>query len=151
MTLPDQKSLATNDRVWRHAVRVYYEDTDAGGVVYYANYLKFAERARSALLREAGMAVSHMAAQRNILFVVQHCSCRYARAARLDDLLTIETLCLQARGARLELLQNVLLEKDSMLVAELKVTLALVDAQTHKPRRLPSDVADLFGGHCEKR
>ncbi len=151
MTLLDQKNTATNDKVWRYSLRVYYEDTDAGGVVYYANYLKFAERARSTLLREAGMAVSHMAATRGILFVVQYCSCRYARVARLDDLLVVETLCLQARGARLELLQNVLLEKDATLVAELKVTLALVDAQTHKPCRIPSDVATLFGGHCERK
>ena len=149
--LADQKSTATNDRVWRYSLRVYYEDTDAGGVVYYANYLKFAERARSALLREGGMAVSHMAAMRGILFVVQYCSCRYARAARLDDLLMVETLCLQARGARLELRQNVLLEKNATLLAELEVTLALVDAQTHKPRRMPSDVAALFGGHCERK
>ncbi len=147
MTLPDTKSAATNDRVWRHSVRVYYEDTDAGGVVYYANYLKFAERARSALLREAGMAVSDMASQRSILFVVQHCCCRYARAARLDDLLTVETLCLKVRGARLELRQDVLFEKDRTLAAELRVTLALVDGRTHKPCRLPSDVAALFEGN----
>ena len=146
------KQNTTTDRVWQHSVRVYYEDTDAGGVVYYANYLKFAERARSALLREAGMAVSRMATTRNILFVVQHCCCRYARAARLDDLLSVETLCSSARGARLELEQKILLEEagtleDRTLVAELRVTLALVDAQTHKPCRMPSDVAALFGSN----
>ncbi len=150
MRLSDKKSATANDRVWRHRVRVYYEDTDAGGVVYYANYLKFAERARSALLREAGMAVSHMALRRGILFVVQRCCCRYARAARLDDLLCVETLCLKAHGARLELRQNILLEENNALAAELEVTLALVDARTHKPCRLPADVAALFGARRAK-
>ncbi len=145
MKLPDTRSTA-NSRVWRHSVRVYYEDTDAGGVVYYANYLKFAERARSALLREAGMAVSRMASRRGILFVVQRCSCRYARAAHLDDLLSVETLCLKAHGARLELLQKILLEESNTLAAELETTLAIVDVRTHKPCRMPSDVAALFGG-----
>lgn len=142
--MPDEEHATASGKVWRHPVRVYYEDTDAGGVVYYANHLKFAERARSALLREAGMAVSSMAAKRNLLFVVQRCSCRYVRAARLDDLLSVETRCVGVRGARLELLQNIVSEEEGGLVATLEVTLAVVDVRTQRPCRVPCDVAALF-------
>src|SRR5579872_1943212 len=72
-------------------VRVYYEDTDAGGIVYYANYLKFAERARTEALRLAGFDQSELKHEQKIAFVVRRCECDFLKPAFLDDLLTIET------------------------------------------------------------
>ena len=147
---------------WHHSFRVYYEDTDAGGVVYYANYLKFAERARSEILRMAGLQPSALAAERGVVFVVVACSCRYLTAARLDDLLSVETSCLACGGARLKLAQKIsIVGKDDCLAkedanlkksltvsAEIEVSLALVsskaDEHIGKPRRLPADIVKLF-------
>ena len=72
-------------------IRIYYEDTDAGGVVYYANYLKFAERARTETLRIAGIEQSELLRNHKIAFVVRKCEIDFLKPARLDDLLTIET------------------------------------------------------------
>ncbi|MGH7094988.1 MAG: YbgC/FadM family acyl-CoA thioesterase, partial [Stellaceae bacterium] len=73
----------------RFPVRVYYEDTDAGGVVYHANYLRFAERARTELLRSIGFSHSRSHAESGIRFVVRRCMVEYRAAARLDDALTV--------------------------------------------------------------
>ncbi len=146
---------------WRHDFRVYYEDTDSGGVVYYANYLKFAERARSEILREAGMQPSTLAKIRGVVFVVVGCSCRYLQAARLDDKLVVETSCLSCSGARLRLAQKILIaakNDDTSLTisAELETDLALVSTNADqrdskepnrlfgKPIRLSDDIVRLF-------
>ena len=161
----------TTSKKWRHSFRVYYEDTDSGGVVYYANYLKFAERARSEILRAAGMQPSTLANSRGVVFVVVSCTCRYLRAARLDDNLTVETSCLSCSGARLRLAQKVSIasgdenlksdedadESSNLIVsAELEVDLALVSLGDStcafqdsselfgKPQRLSYDIVRLF-------
>ena len=85
-------------------VRVYYEDTDAGGVVYHANYLRYCERGRSDFLRLLGIDQTAMA---DAIFVVRRMACEFIRPARLDDLLEVETRYLEGAGARLELDQQV--------------------------------------------
>jgi acyl-CoA thioester hydrolase len=119
-------------------VRVYYEDTDAGGVVYHANYLKYCERARTDWLRLLGIRQSEMP---DLFFVVRRMTCDFLRPAKLDDLLEIETGFVEMRGARLELAQQVMREGHSLFAAS--VTVALIDGQG-RPKRLPKDVAALL-------
>src|SRR5580704_19496866 len=88
-------------------VRVYYEDTDAAGLVYYANYLKYAERARTELLRVAGFEQERMRQETGLVFVVRHCTADYRAAARLDDDLVVETRVTGAGAATLELAQEI--------------------------------------------
>ncbi|MDX2112594.1 MAG: tol-pal system-associated acyl-CoA thioesterase [Alphaproteobacteria bacterium] len=108
-------------------IRVYYEDTDAGGVVYYANYLKFAERARTEALRAAGLTQLEMLEHEGIGFVVRHASIDYLKPARLDDLLHVTTQ-LEALGkASITLSQSIL--RDSLLLAKLEVKLVIVNRQ----------------------
>ncbi len=88
-------------------IRVYYEDTDVGGIVYYANYLKFAERARTEMLREGGVDQGKLAAETGHVFAVRRCTADYLRPARLDDLLTVTTRVMGVGGARVDLEQRV--------------------------------------------
>ena len=105
-------------------IRVYYEDTDAGGVVYYANYLKFAERARTELLRVLGFSQSELYAQTGVLFVVGECHVRYLSPARLDDELLVQTQLHEMRKVRMTMRQSVL--RGDVLLADLMVTIVAV-------------------------
>jgi acyl-CoA thioester hydrolase len=91
----------------RYAVRVYYEDTDAGGVVYHATYLRYAERARTEALRDLGIPHAELVRQCNLMFVVRRVEVDYLRAARLDDSLVVETEVLVAGAASATLRQTV--------------------------------------------
>jgi acyl-CoA thioester hydrolase len=121
-------------RVHRLALRVYYEDTDAAGVVYYANYLKFAERARSEMMRACGAEPGAWRDETGLFFVVQRCVAEYRRPARLDDLLEVRTAVGRVGAASLSLRQDIF--RDETLLASLDVRLALVDGEM-KPARLP--------------
>lgn len=123
-------------------VRVYYEDTDAGGIVYHSNYLNFAERGRTEMLRSIGFDHRLLADQHGLLFAVARCVTDFVTPARLDDLLLVETKVAAVRGARLELEQSV--RRDAALVAHLSVTLAIVDCSTLRPRRLPEALRRAF-------
>ncbi len=126
----------------RHLVRVYYEDTDAGGIVYHAAYLRFAERARTEMLRSQGF--DHIGLQREhgILFAVRRCTVEFMVPARLDDLLTLETRALRLGGARLVLEQKVV--RDQAVLVTLEVELAVLGHQDLRPRRLPGRVRAKF-------
>jgi acyl-CoA thioester hydrolase len=91
----------------RYSLRVYYEDTDAGGIVYHANYLRFAERARTEALREMGIPHAELTARFRFMFVVRMVKVEYEHAARLDQLLTVETSAQEVGGASLLLRQEV--------------------------------------------
>lgn len=88
-------------------IRVYYEDTDAGGIVYYANYLKFAERARTEMLRDAGISQTTLRDDTGCQFIVRRCEIDYLRPARLDDRLLVVTRIVELRGARLMVAQTI--------------------------------------------
>ena len=88
-------------------VRVYFEDTDATGIVYNANYLKFAERARTEMLREFGVEHSRMIDDEGRAFAVRRCTAEFVKPARLDDLLEVHTRLVAVRGASLDLVQDV--------------------------------------------
>jgi acyl-CoA thioester hydrolase len=118
-------------------IRVYYEDTDAGGVVYYSNYLKYFERGRTEYLRDRGFSIAEMA-RRGFVFPVVHLEIDYRAPALHDDLLRVETVVLEIRKSSFTLAQQVLRALDGKLLAEGKVVLACV-GQGMKPQRLPEE------------
>lgn len=119
-------------------IRIYYEDTDAGGVVYHARYVAFCERARSDCLRLLGIQQSSFD---NINFVVRRMVCDFRKPARLDDLLEVHTRFVEMAGARIEIGQEVMLNGNTVFKAD--VTVALVDSRG-RPKRLPESMADRF-------
>lgn len=119
-------------------VRVYWEDTDAGGIVFYANYLKFFERARTEWLRAAGVEQHQLREDTGVMFVVAATSLRYAAPARLDDLLTITVEPQPAGRASLVVRQRAL--RGDTLLAEGEIRIGCVRADDLKPQRLPDSV-----------
>jgi acyl-CoA thioester hydrolase len=124
--------------VYRHPVRVYWEDTDAGGVVFYANYLKFFERARTEWLRSLGYAQEAMRREQGVMFVVTRTAVRYVQPARLDDVLDITVAVRSLGQATLVLAQQAL--REGTLVAEGEIRIGCVDAQTFRPHRIPKEL-----------
>jgi len=122
--------------VHRYAVRVYFEDTDAGGIVYHANYLRFAERARTEALRAMGLPHSDMMLRHGMIFVVRHAELDYQRPARLDDSLVVETTTVAVRGASAKLRQRVLRGAETLVVVD--VTLVSVREDTGRADRIPA-------------
>ena len=117
------------------ACRVYYEDTDLAGIVYYANYLKFIERARSEWVRDLGLDQARMKAEEGVVFAVRRVEADYLAPARFDDLLQVTTEVLTVTPARIILSQSVLREGDLLFVA--KVTLVALGSDG-RPMRLPA-------------
>lgn len=126
-----------------HRCRVYYEDTDAGGVVYYVNYLKFMERARTERLRHLGFSQSQLA-EDNLLFVVHSSEARYHAPARLDDALRVTAHVIELNRASLRFVQQVWREQDDTLLCEGQFLVAAVRADTFKPRAIPPQLRDAF-------
>jgi acyl-CoA thioester hydrolase len=118
-----------------HALRVYWEDTDAGGVVFYANYLKFFERARTEWLRSHDHSQQRLRDETGAIFVVAETTIRYLRPARLDDLLEVTVEVLEAGRATMLIAQQAL--RGGELLAEGTIRIGCVDAQTLRPRRIP--------------
>ncbi len=121
----------------RFAIRVYFEDTDAGGVAYHANYLRWAERARTESLRAMHLPHALMMERHNTMLVVRRIEVEYVRPARLDDLLVIETRIRGLGAATLDLDQRVLREDDGAELARLLVGLVCVSADGLRPARVP--------------
>jgi acyl-CoA thioester hydrolase len=132
---------ASTAKVFRHATRVYWEDTDAGGIVYYANYLKFFERARTEWLRSLGVEQQRMRERDGTQFIVSQTALQYHRPARLDDLLEITVALRHAARASLQLGQQAL--RGTELLAEGTIRIACVDAPTLKLRRIPEEILHL--------
>ena len=128
---------------WPHRfeVRVYYEDTDLGGVVYYANYLRFIERARTEMLREIGVVQSTLKDMAGLIFMVRRCAVDYRGSARLDDRLVIETTPTSVGGASIELEQNVMRADDAAALVSATVQVACVTV-AGRPARLPLEIRD---------
>jgi len=122
--------------VWQ--ARVYYEDTDAGGVVYYANYLRFLERSRTEWLRSRGISQLALARDPGVVFSVVAIEARYRLPARLDDLLSISCEPAEDGGASILFSQRIWREPlAAALLLTASVRVACLDAATLKPRRLP--------------
>lgn len=122
-------------------VRVYYEDTDAGGIVFYANYLKFAERARTELLREAGIAQSSLLQQTGEAFVVSECRIKFHRPAVLDDMLNVETQVVELGKVRVRLEQRI--KRGDETLVTLDIALAFIN-QLRKPVAIPARLREVL-------
>ena len=121
-------------------IRVYYEDTDAGGVVYHASYLRFLERARTEWLRAHGVSQSEWAKERALVFTIVEMSVKFHAPARLDDELGASCALSRRGGASLEFKQELRRRADDALLVGATVRAACLDAATYKPRPLPEDV-----------
>ncbi|MBK8285684.1 MAG: tol-pal system-associated acyl-CoA thioesterase [Ahniella sp.] len=123
-------------------IRVYYEDTDAGGVVYHANYLRFFERARTEWLRAQGIAQSRFAAETGLVFVLSELSVSFRRPARLDDELSVSCTLAETRAASLRFTQQLVRSHDQELLVGLECRVALIDAGSFKPVVLPESLKE---------
>jgi len=125
-------------------IRIYWEDTDAGGIVFYANYLKFFERARTEWLRSLGIQQQSLKEQSGGMFVVSETQIKYFSPARLDDLLEVTARTAEAGRASLVLAQQAWLTVDGerKLLAEGTIRIGWVDRQTMKPGRIPAAILE---------
>lgn len=117
-----------------YPIRIFYEDTDAAGLVYYANYLKFAERARTEMMRQVGIHHSALRAADGTAFIVRHCAVDYRLPARLDDLIEVHTRIVRLSGAAIEAEQ--IAKRDGVDLVRMRLKLACIDA-AGRPIRLP--------------
>lgn len=130
-------------------LRVYYEDTDSGGIVYYANYLRFAERARTEMLREMGFEHGELLATDGLAFAVRRCQVDYLCPAVLDDTLTVVTTVMRVGGASFDL-DQVVLRGDAVL-ADMSVRLACMQVRgprAGKPTRIPDKIRKALAKTC---
>ncbi|MCP3662197.1 MAG: tol-pal system-associated acyl-CoA thioesterase [Gammaproteobacteria bacterium] len=121
-------------------VRVYYEDTDAGGVVYYANYLKFMERARTEWLRSQGFEQDRLRDEQGVIFVLRKLALDYRSPARLDDLLQVGVRIKNRGRASLTFFQEIATEQESRVLCAGDIQIACVDALTFRPTPLPQNL-----------
>ena len=130
-------------------LRVYWEDTDGSGIVYYANYLRFIERARTDMLQGQGISQRRILEDDGVAFVVRACQIEYFRPARLDDELEVRTRVAALKGATMELTQSVLNKRGERLV-DSAVRLACIGADGHA-RRIPAGVRGAFAALAAPR
>ena len=123
-------------------VRIYYEDTDAGGIVYYANYLKFFERGRTEFLREMNIEQDTLL-EKNIAFVVKKVDLNYVKAARFNELVTVKTTVTACHRASLQFNQEVLHESGELL-CQANTLIACIDLQKMKPMAIPSEITEVI-------
>jgi len=123
---------------FRIQVRVYYQDTDAGGVVFHAQYLAFMERARTELLDAAGLDLARLADERRVMFFVHQLAVRYHRPARLNELVSVSAEVVRIGHASVVFRQRV--ERGDELLVEAEVTLAVVDRDRMRPARMPEEL-----------
>ena len=132
-----KKSILTH----KNNVRVYYEDTDAGGVVYHANYLKYAERARTEMLRQYKIEQEILKNNYSIRFIVKDLFIEYYKAAILDDYLTIKSLIIKISSAKIKMEQEIY--RENALLAKINLTLGSINLEG-KPSRLPKFVLNIL-------
>lgn len=123
-------------------VRVYWEDTDAGGIVFYANYLKFFERARTEWLRSLGVGQQRLRESTGGIFIVSETNVRYLRPARLDDELIVTARLEEAGRASLIIAQQAALAATGAVACEGRIRIGWVDAATLRPARIPHEVLE---------
>jgi acyl-CoA thioester hydrolase len=123
-------------------VRVYYQDTDAGGVVFHAQYLAFMERARTEMLNAAGVDLAKMVEKHGVQFMVHHIAVTFHQPARLNELLSVSAEVVKMGRASLVFRQ--LVERDGVPLVEADVTLAIVERRRMKPARMPEELEQAF-------
>ena len=120
--------------------QIYWEDTDGGGIVYYANYLKFAERARTDMLRGLNINQKEVMTDSGHIFVVRDCQIEYLKPAKMDDSLLVHTEIITTKGATLKMKQRIYRNQDLLIDSSVRV--AMLDKETGRPVRLRSDVKE---------
>ena len=138
--------MDTQIRSFAWPVRVYYEDTDAGGVVYYANYLRFTERARTEWLRDLGFEQTDLAQVHGVIFVVRAFAIEYLRPARFNDALRVTVELIKVGAGQIDLIQRVMRDDEELATAQVKIV--CVKVETMRPARLPAAVATRI--RCER-
>ena len=131
--------------------RVYYEDTDAGGVIYYANYLKFAERARTDFLRESGFDHVRLAKEKNLFYVVKKAEIDYENPGRIDDLLTVETTLTRIGKSSVDMEQT-FHNQDGLSLASAKVLIVMVKNTEDgkiKSHKMPVEIIEFFSEYLK--
>lgn len=123
-------------------VRVYYEDTDAGGVVFYANYLKYFERARTELLREKGYEQDELMVNEGIVFAVRSLAVEYLKPARFNQLLQVSADIKTIKKASLEFVQRITRNNEILVTGEVRI--ACIDVKTLKPKAIPENLLGQF-------
>ena len=124
--------------VFHWPVRVYYEDTDAGGVVFYANYLKFFERARTEMLRHHGFEQDQLIEEQNIIFVVRSVQVDYLSPARFNESIDVSAEVTQAKKVSLNFEQ--IISRDEMVLCKANIRIACLTADTLKPKAIPDNL-----------
>ena len=128
--------------VFSQSIEINYADTDAGGVVYHANYLAFMERTRSSCLRHAGLPVTVLRDQFNVVFVVTESNLKYRKPAFLDDTLTVSIAVLALRGASVLCHQQV--TRAEQVLVDAKIRIATITADTFLPCKMPLELRQVF-------
>lgn len=130
------------NKIFAFPVRIYYEDTDAGGIVYYANYLKFAERARSEFLRFLKIDQQKLLKEKQVGFVVRSCNIEYLSSAYLNDDLLVTCQVREMGGASAVIYQEVL--RDNEILAKIAVKVVFMNVATHRPTRIDTEISEKF-------
>lgn len=134
-------SSDNSNAIFEWPVRVYYEDTDAAGVVFYANYLRFMERGRTEWLRALGYEQDALRRSEGIVFAVRRVGLEYLAPARFNDLLTVCSRLIHVGGASLAFTQEIVRNADRVLCCQGTVKVACIDADTYRARRMPVALA----------
>jgi|TARA_B100000929_G_scaffold208828_1_gene166432 acyl-CoA thioester hydrolase len=127
-------------------VRVYYEDTDSGGVVYYANYLKFIERGRSEYLRQLGFEQDDLVADKGIIFAVKSLSADYLSPAKFNEKLQVKTYALKTNKASIVFLHKIVNSEQNKVLFKAQVLVACLSAKNFKPCALPLEILEKING-----
>ena len=128
-------------KIYEYKFKIYYEDTDSGGVVYYANYLKFIERARSEIIKSLGFSNTNLREKFNLFFIVKYCNINYKKPAKLEDELIVFTSVVSLSKTSLVMKQDIKRHDD--LVAEAEICLVAVDMKG-KPTKIPEELKKIF-------
>ncbi|WP_339779177.1 YbgC/FadM family acyl-CoA thioesterase [uncultured Thalassospira sp.] len=126
---------------------VFYEDTDAGGIVYHAQYLAFAERARTSMINLLGFSNRNIAERHKVAIAVRHCTVDFRRTARLEDRLTVESRLIRIGGASLGFEQKIMRDGEELVVIE--IVLACMSLETFRAQRLPDELRNVFSDYLD--
>ena len=127
--------------MFQYTLKIYYEDTDAGGVVYYANYLKFIERARTEMINKLGFTLTTLLKEYDRLFLVKKIECDYIESCKLEDTLNVQSNILVLKNASFELEQNIL--KQNKIIFRSKIVMVCVNSQG-APSKIPNELHSLM-------
>ena len=121
--------------IFHWPVRIYYEDTDAGGVVFYANYLKFFERARTEMLRELGFEQNQLRTEQNLIFVVRSVQVDYLKSAQFNELIDVSAKVIQTKKVSLDFEQ--IISRDDVVLCKANIRIACLQADSMTPKKIP--------------